>query len=401
FVAAAAGALLLRRERERVAEDDEAVLSPRVEIPERRERSGADSRGETLLGRLPEAARARLLASADSVTVAAGEWLFHAGGRADAVYVVEAGRLQVVADEAVLNEVGPGEVVGALAVLADATRSAGIRARRDSRLLRISAGEFQAALDVDPAAERAVRTALALQLQQSRRLEEAAPSEPRIVSVVGGGADRVSSLLVESLARHLKVVAPGRVTIDMLDRAERDAERVVLCATPDDDARWHEFCVRQADRVVLVAGSDERPPARVFDAPSYVVLVGPPPAREALLAWYDAVAPRRVHTCSAGDLGAAIAPLAARLAGRSLGVALAGGGARAFASIGVFHELEENGIAVDRVSGCSVGGIIASLYAAGKSAAAVDAACYDEFVRRSPFGDLTLPRVSLSRGRRA
>ena len=111
---------------------------------------------------MPEAARARLLASADSVTVAAGEWLFHAGGRADAVYVVEAGRLQVVADEAVLNEVGPGEVVGELAVLADATRSAGIRARRDSRLLRISAGEFQAALDVDPAAERAVRTAPAL-----------------------------------------------------------------------------------------------------------------------------------------------------------------------------------------------------------------------------------------------
>src|SRR5207253_7309605 len=124
------------RERERVAEDDEAVLSPRVEIPERRERSGTDARGETLLGRLPEAARARLLASADTVTVAAGEWLFEADGRADAVYVVEAGRLDVVVEDAVVNEVVPGDVVGELAVLAEATRSAAIRARRDSRLLR-------------------------------------------------------------------------------------------------------------------------------------------------------------------------------------------------------------------------------------------------------------------------
>ncbi|MFL6068095.1 MAG: MFS transporter [Gaiellaceae bacterium] len=402
FVAAAAGSLLLRRERERVAEDDEAVLTPRVEVPARPARSGAGASGETLFHRLPEAARARLLASADTVTVAAGDWLFEAGGRADAVYVVEAGRLEVVVGSAVVNEVVPGEVVGELAVLADATRSAGIRARRDSRLLRIGADEFHAVLDVDPAAERAVRTALAVQLQQSRRIEEAVPSEPRVVAVLGSRAHWISSLLVESLARHLNVVAPGRVTIDALDRAERDAERVVLTATPDDDAEWHDFCKRQADRVVIVAASDEAPPQEhVSDARAYLVLVGAPPARASLVAWHDAVAPRRVYTCSANDLGAAVAPLAARLAGRSLGVALAGGGARAFASIGVLQELEENGFAVDRVSGCSVGGVIAAMYASGMTAAAVDAACYDEFVRRSPFGDLALPRVSLSRGRRA
>src|SRR5204862_8133195 len=59
FVAAAAGSLLLRREHERVAEDDEVVLSPRIEVPERPERSGAGARGDTLLSRLPVAARTR------------------------------------------------------------------------------------------------------------------------------------------------------------------------------------------------------------------------------------------------------------------------------------------------------------------------------------------------------
>jgi predicted acylesterase/phospholipase RssA len=102
-----------------------------------------------------------------------------------------------------------------------------------------------------------------------------------------------------------------------------------------------------------------------------------------------------------GDVADAVAAIAARLAGQSLGVALAGGGARAFAAIGVLEELEANGVRVDRISGCSVGGVVAALYASGQSAAGVDAICYEEFVRRSPFRDYTLPRVSISRGRKA
>ena len=128
-----------------------------------------------------------------------------------------------------------------------------------------------------------------------------------------------------------------------------------------------------------------------------------PPTRATVIAWYDAVHARRVYSCrpDTDDLRFACRSVAARLAGKSLGVALAGGGARAFAAVGVLHELEAAGVEVDRISGCSVGGVVAALYASGRSAAAVDAACYEEFVRRSPFRDYTVPRVALSKGRKA
>ena len=50
-----------------------------------------------------------------------------------------------------------------------------------------------------------------------------------------------------------------------------------------------------------------------------------------------------------------------------LGIALAGGGARGIAHIGVLKALEENGIFPDCISGTSAGSIVGALYAAGKS----------------------------------
>jgi len=49
-----------------------------------------------------------------------------------------------------------------------------------------------------------------------------------------------------------------------------------------------------------------------------------------------------------------------------LGIALAGGGARGIAHIGVLKALEENGIYPDCISGTSAGSIVGALYAAGK-----------------------------------
>jgi NTE family protein len=48
-----------------------------------------------------------------------------------------------------------------------------------------------------------------------------------------------------------------------------------------------------------------------------------------------------------------------------VGVALSGGGSKGFAHIGVLRILEENNIPIDYISGTSMGGIVASLYAVG------------------------------------
>lgn len=51
-----------------------------------------------------------------------------------------------------------------------------------------------------------------------------------------------------------------------------------------------------------------------------------------------------------------------------LGLALAGGGVKGAAHIGIIQALEENNIKVDMISGTSSGSIVASLYAMGYNA---------------------------------
>ena len=52
---------------------------------------------------------------------------------------------------------------------------------------------------------------------------------------------------------------------------------------------------------------------------------------------------------------------------KSLGLALSGGGARGLAHIGVLKVLEENNISISYISGCSMGGLVGSLFALGYS----------------------------------
>jgi NTE family protein len=57
--------------------------------------------------------------------------------------------------------------------------------------------------------------------------------------------------------------------------------------------------------------------------------------------------------------------LARELARRRIGLALSSGGARSLAHIGVIQVLEENGIEIDMVAGCSMGAYVGSVWAYG------------------------------------
>lgn len=94
------------------------------------------------------------------------------------------------------------------------------------------------------------------------RLREAPPpatdstSPEVVVSVIGVSGDApvpaVAAGLLTALSARLRAVDPGRVDRDGLDRAERVADKVVLHAAVED-AGWRDFCLRVADRIVLVA----------------------------------------------------------------------------------------------------------------------------------------------------
>ncbi|OBJ65939.1 hypothetical protein A5627_05335 [Mycobacterium colombiense] len=420
FALVAIGGVLLGRTRHVAAIAGESERPPQLDSPGSRSAPGLVSLPAEIrpaadgevdpLGALPLFAGldpitlAELREHAEQVELEAGSYLFHAGEASDCLYVVRNGRLQVLQNDVVTTELGRGEVVGELGLLIDAPRSASIRAVRDSTLIRLTKTQFQSIAD-SGVLEAMVRV-LATRLHQAPP-----PAVPRaatpeaVVAIVGvdvaAPVSLVAAELVTALSGQLQVVDPGRVDRDGLDRAERVADKVVLHAAADD-ADWRDFCLRSADRVVLVAAHPAPPvaplPARAAGAD--LVLAGPPAAREHRHLWEELITPRSVHTVRAGHATADLRPLAARIAGRSVGLVLSGGAARAFAHLGVLDELEAAGVAVDRYAGTSMGAIIAALAATGKDAAAVDANMYEYFIRSNPTSDYTLPSKGLIRGRR-
>ena len=321
------------------------------------------------------------------------------------IYILQTGRLEVLVGGRLVRELAPGAVLGELAVLTGGRRSATVRARRDATLLEVTAADFDALLLDDPAASRVVTAQLAQRLATPPPVRAARPARPSVVAVVplhlGADAAAVADALVTRLARTARVVRLEGAGAEAVERAERDGALVVLTASAEDEA-GRDFAVREADQVVLVADASTRPGsvggwsgARRPD----LVLVGSRPAPDLLTAWSTALDPWQI-TVVDGPVPAGVRALADRISGRAVGLVLAGGGARGFAHLGVLRELQEAGIDVDRVAGCSIGAAIAAGHATGMSSDELEARGYQEWVRRRPFSDYTVPLVSLARGRR-
>lgn len=357
-----------------------------------------------MFARLSEPLRRQIAARATGVRLEAGEWLFRQGDGGDSLYVVRAGRLEVVIERpatVVVRVLTRGAVVGELALLTRERRSASVRARRDCELLRVSSTDFAELLSHEPRFSLALMRELGRQLRVSRGLEPPGDPLPATITVVGAGATDASPLAA-SLRTALADL--GTVTLlaeteggPALDRAEREHDHVLmLAADPAGADPWSAFALRQADRVLLVA-SGPPPLAGTWPAGCDVVLHGPVNAALAG-GWTRAATPRAVHWLR-HDEGAR--RLARRLAGRSLGVVLSSGGAKGLAHIGVLEELLAADLVIDRVGGSSMGAFVGAMFAMGMSPAEIHGRCRQELVVRRPLGDYGIPTHSLLRGDRA
>ena len=364
---------------------------------------------------LDAAQREDLASHATRVRVRAGDWVFRQGEAPDALYVVLSGRLEVVVESPrrLLRVLGRGAAIGELALLTGSTRSASVRARRDSELLQLTAERIETLLAEEPAFSLSLTRYLATQLQASQSLDLAPSPRPETIGVLGLPAGPSARELSGVLAGLL---AGGRVAVlteaeagtpeeyaGLLDRAERDNDQVLLAADSADGAEWRAFCLRQADRTLLVADGDPEAGTRRPEAEGRcdVLLAGRPPSG-ALGGWLDALGvPAGRLIGPRADWERTLAPLARSLQGTSQGLVLSGGGARGFAHIGVAEVLLDAGVTFDRIAGVSMGALVGAQLAMGIAPAAIRERCQEEFVRANPMGDYTLPVVALVRGRRA
>jgi len=373
-----------------------------------------------------------------------GEWLFRQDDPGDALYLLARGRLQVwitttdqgEQHETMVAEVAPGETVGEISLLTGGRRSAGIRAVRDSLLLRMDAAAFDRLGRERPQLIRQLAGSIAERLRQRTGGPSASRRNLRTIAILPldeqGHAAALAVQLSASLGRRgptlvltaERLAALGAPTVSTARdgvasaamtewlAAVEDDHRFVLLVADAGDTAWTRLALRHADQILLTAAASGNPTPRPWEQ-SLLGDAQEPAARRALLLTHDGspalltgtarwLRERRLdyHLHLRAGVADDLQRLARVLAGESLGIVFGGGAARGFAHLGVYRALHEAGIPVDWVGGASIGAVMGIPMARAMSPAAAMETIREAFVGSKPFSDYTLPLVSLLRGRR-
>jgi CRP-like cAMP-binding protein len=103
-----------------------------------------------MFARVPSAVLASLAGVMEERSVAAGDVVMTKGEPGDALFVVADGSLRAHAGDRTLATMGPGSVIGELAVLDPAPRAASVTAEEDSLLLVLSKDDFDLVMTDHP-----------------------------------------------------------------------------------------------------------------------------------------------------------------------------------------------------------------------------------------------------------
>ncbi|MBX3511412.1 MAG: patatin-like phospholipase family protein, partial [Hyphomonadaceae bacterium] len=322
-----------------------------------------------------------------------------------------------------LGYIRPGEPVGEMALIAREPHSASVFAMRDSEVLKLSPDGFERLVQAHP---DLMRHMARLMLARARTNTRSSPrAEPKVYALISTSPTIDLKLRARTLQAALKRLGARAIIIDETDGAAISAEGMnsawfdaleqkndaVFLISPIADTFWFRICLRQADRIWFFARADARPslpllppeepsPARQFRLIDVVLLHHGMDRKAATTdEWRTACdAARLFHWRGLEDEDAA--RLARVIARRSIGLVLSGGGARAYAHLGVVRALREAGLPFDIIGGTSMGAVVAACAAMGWDDDEIERRIRKAFVESNPLGDYVLPVVGLVRGRR-
>ena len=353
-------------------------------------------------------------------TLPGGRVLFSVGEPADTLYFVRTGRLGAVRreeghDQQFLGVIKPGEPVGEMALVAGTAHTATVVALRDSEILALPRATFfaEAHRRPDLMAELAQLMILRVRGEVGGKT---ASGDPTVFGFVGVAPDVSVRPLVERIERCM--VADGvsvavigaeahGAPIEWFSRVEQSVD-YLLYAAEADETPWAEVCGRQVDRLILVGKGDKPPPPRPSDFAAEamrqhrlmdLILLHAPEVKNprGSEAWLNAATATRVFHVREGD-AADMERIARGVMGRSVGLVLSGGAARAYAHVGAIRALREANTPIDFIGGTSMGAIIGAGVAMGWEDDEIAARIQKAFVDSSPVSDIAFPMIAMTRG---
>ena len=375
------------------------------------------------------------------IRIPGDEVLFQQGDPGDGLYIVITGRLRVTVKregnpEEVVAEVARDEMVGEMALLTGEPRSATVRAARDSILIRLSDEGCNAIAQKHPFIVLQMARTLAKRLAAMNRSPRLVTPLVNIMLIATSPRVKLSQFarqLVASLGEFgptLYLNSRRVKSIWEIEGSERGQPRTqqnvkfenwinekeskfqfIVYEADHVASNWTRRCLRQADRILLVGNTDLSPDLGPLESELLHHQPQQPTARIELVLEYPKIQlefsdtyrwleKRQVsaHYHVRLDFLSDFARLARRLSGKSIGLALGGGGLRGLAHIGVIRALEELSIPIDFVGGTSMGSIMAAQFAMGWD--------YQKMIRANkkmwkdswPMNDYTFPFMACLSG---
>jgi NTE family protein len=381
-----------------------------------------------------------------------GAVLFREGDSGAALFLVESGEVRVLSHNGTKEvcRLGARDHVGEMSLIDQSPRSATVVAACDTTLLQLSVRDFDALCQTHPQVHKQIAIALAQRLRDTTIGRSTRRAEAVVLLVDAGhscdGPDPVATLTaaVAATTQHSAVLihvgtprsmvrwaeatsriclqAPERISAQV-DTLLHEHEHVLLLAdaTTADDHMLRAACGRADLTIVLfTAAAQSLELARLTLERLALISLPDSPRLELAIdrrgevprSPFDPIdkvaAGRPVHTIApTPGYGASGSPdfggfgrLARRIAHRRVGLAMGGGGARAFAHVGVLETFERAGIPVDVLAGTSGGAIVAGLSARDWGASQIGDFLLARWTRRGVVDWRLFPWVSLLRGRK-
>lgn len=360
----------------------------------------------------------------------AGQPLFLAGELADSIYFVVSGSLGAFGPSSeFIGHIRPGEPVGEMALFLggvdhngdglpdDKPHTGSVYALRDSEVVALSRAGWNKLVKSEPELLEGMIRIILRRLGRSGQRDAA--TVPKVYTLLATSPTIDLRLRARSLRDALMKFGQKVAIIDEIqghdkpaaffDDLEQNNNTVILIAAIGDTP-WFKLATRQADRIWVLARGDARPSVPLMPedtSPAQrlklvdVLLIHPGTERRAAgpQEWLAAAGANRLFHWFGDDEKDAMR-LARIMAGRSVGIVLSGGGARAYSHIGAIRAIREIGIPIDFAGGASMGAVIAACIAMGWDDNEIEWRIRKAFVETNPLGDYNLPVVGMVKGKR-
>src|SRR5262245_51583827 len=218
--------------------------------------------------------RGELAAKLELISIARGDLLIRQGELREALYLVVSGRFHVYVDGRAepVAEIGPGRPIGEIAFFSGGSRTASVRAERDSLALKLDRGDFEALAARSPGIWRTITATLALRLADATAVRSGRErTRPRTVAVCRAGGDPIPPAFIDDLRAVFEarwrcafldssafkaafardVALESAEATSWFNELEGSYDYVFYLADPELSP-WSEKSIRQADLVLAV-----------------------------------------------------------------------------------------------------------------------------------------------------